>query len=200
MEGRHAISSVAKPARVWISYLKLGVRSIGTMLDVGLFVLGTGLTGLAAAVVLDGFELIDVGFELSTAGTLGSGLVIGVTGVFAFGVASEGPGGRGEEVGAHSSTELAVGRLVGTLLVGVALMIAAGRLQALTIGLPAPFAIGVSMVEATGRGGLVAVPLLGVPLTWWLGRLTGKGRRLGSLQIPILYLIWVLAAVWALNS
>jgi hypothetical protein len=37
-------------------------------------------------------------------------------------------------------------------------------------------------------------------LTWWLGRLTGKGRRLGSLQIPILYLIWVLAAVWALNS
>jgi hypothetical protein len=200
MEGRHSIPEVAKPARVWVSYLKLGALSIGTMLDVGLFVLGSGLIGLAGAVVLDGFEVIDAGFELSTAGTLGSGLVILITGVFAFGVAAEGPGGRGEALGAYSSVELAVSRLVGSLIVGIALMIAAGRLQALTLELPGPFATGVSMVEATGRAGLVAMPLVGIPFTWWLGRRPGKWRWVASVQIPILYLIWVLAAVWAINN
>src|SRR3990172_9570581 len=66
-------------------------RITGTTLDVGLLVVGTALVSLAIVVLLDGFDVLDVGLTRSTGEMLGSGLVIAVFGAFALGVAVEGP-------------------------------------------------------------------------------------------------------------
>ena len=77
-------------------YGTLAFGAFGTMLDVGLMVLGTILVGLAIALLLAGFGLVDVIPEdLSTVAMLGSSLVIAVVGMFCLGVASEGPVGKG---------------------------------------------------------------------------------------------------------
>ena len=68
------------------------------MLDVGLMVLGSLLVGLSLAVLLAGFDIVDVVQELATAPLLISALVLAVAGLFCLGVASEGPLGRGRRL------------------------------------------------------------------------------------------------------
>ena len=176
-------------------HIALALGAFGTMLDVALIVVGSALLGLAITVLLDGFELVNLAMDLSTGAMLGSGLVIGIVGGFALGVASEGPLGRGRRSLDSSETHILIARFVSALLVGGLLILGVGYLEDFAADLPEPFGISVEIIRVVGIGGLTAVPVIAVPLAW----LTRTGR-LGSAMaadgdIPIMYLVWAIAAM-----
>ena len=105
----------------------LGVHTLGTSFDVGLLVVGTALIGLAAAVLLDGFDVIEIGLTDSTGAMLGSGLVIAVFGAFALGVAVEGPIGYStRRRGSFTDIEVAIAGALSALIAGLVLFLIAG--------------------------------------------------------------------------
>jgi hypothetical protein len=168
---------------------------MGTMLDVGLVVLGSVLLGLAIAVLLDGFDLVHIGLGLSTGAMLGSGLVIGIVGAFALGVASEGPLGRGRRLVGYDEVEVLVARVVAAVVVGLLLFIAHGYLVGPAADLPLPFQVGVDGIRAVAIAGMTAVPVVGVPLAWW-ARSGYLGESIAvDADIPLLYLVWAVATM-----
>lgn len=179
-------------ARHWVA---LSWSALGTMLDVALIVIGSAHLGLAAAVLLDGFELVSVGLDLSTGAMLGSSLVIGIVGGFALGVASEGPLGRGRRTDGFDETHLLVARAVSAVLVGIGLLLVHALVADFTVELPEPFHVAVDVIRATAIAGMTAVPLVGAPLAW-LARSGGLGSAMASDgDIPVVYLVWVIATM-----
>lgn len=176
-------------------YVSLGMGTMGTMLDVALIVLGSVLLGLAAAVVLDGFDLVDAGLDLSTGAMLGSGLVIAIVGGFALGVASEGPLGRGRRVLGHDELEITVARVLAAVVVGLLVLLARSYLVDLVAELPAPFGVGVDALRAVGMASLTAVPIVAVPLAWWVrSGAFGAGLATDG-DVPVLYFVWAVATM-----
>lgn len=165
------------------------------MLDVALVVLGSLLLGLAAAVILDGFELVEIGLDLSTGAMLGSGLVIAIVGGFALGVASEGPLGRGRKSGGFDEVEIMVARVVAAVIVGLSVLWVRGFLVDLVAELPVPFRVGVDAMRAVGIAGVTAVPLLAVPLAWWVRSGAFGASVAVDGDVPILYFVWAIATM-----
>lgn len=179
-------------ARHWAA---LSWSAFGTMLDVALIVVGSALLGLAAAVLLDGFELVDVGLDLSTGAMLGSSLVIGIVGGFALGVASEGPLGRGRRTAGFNEAHLLAARIVSAVLVGLLLLVIGGSIDEFLLELPEPFQVATEVVRATAIAGLTAVPVLGATLAWW-ARSGGFGKAMAADgDIPVIYLVWAVATM-----
>lgn len=176
-------------------YASLGLGAAGTMLDVGLVVLGSVLLGLAAAVILDGFDLVLIGLGLSTGAMLGSALVIGIVGGFALGLASEGPLGRNRRLVGYPEVEVLVARVVGVLVVGALFLVIRSYLIEPVAELPVPFSIAVESIRAVAVAGLTAVPILGIPLAWvtrsgYLGEAAASDG-----DIPILYFVWAITTM-----
>ena len=177
-------------------YVGLSLAAAGTMLDVALVVLGSLLLGLAAAVFLDGFELVEIGLDLTTGAMLGSGLVIAIVGGFALGVASEGPLGRGRRRYDYSEVEILVARIVASVLVGLLIMFVRGYLVDAVAELPTPFRVGVDAMRAVGLAGVTAVPLLAVPLAWWVRSGAFGAASAADGEIPVLYFVWAVATMF----
>lgn len=176
-------------------YLRLAAGTFRTMLDIGMLTLGTGLVGLAVAVLADALDLAGIGMPLSTTSLLGSALVIGVVGAFALGIASEGGYGAPESVRRYPVLEVAIGRVVGALVLGVLLLIAAGRLESFVAGFSLPLRAAHGMLEAVARSGVFVVPFVGVPLSFGIRRAL-EGSGLGEeLELPMLYLVWTVATL-----
>lgn len=171
---------------------------MATMLDIGLLVIGSALVGLAAAVLADGLDLFDLNLGLSTAGLLGSALVLAITGAFAIGVAAEGPGGRGARPLGHTVTEVAIARLLAVLVVGIGLILLGDRLEALTSGLPTPLRRGGELIGLAGATGMIAISVVGVPLTWALARNLERFPWAGQAELPLFYVLWALAT-WVMT-
>ena len=161
--------------------LSLGVHTLGTSFDVGLLVVGTGLVGLAIAVLLDGFGVVEIGLSDSTGSMLGSGLVIAVFGAFALGVAVEGPIGYStRRRGTFSDIEVAIAGAVGALLAGLILFLVANYVRRFVEDLPMAFDFGVTIIRSAGRAGMTFGLFLGVPALWGVRELWGAqlmGRR-----------------------
>jgi hypothetical protein len=174
-------------------YFGLVAGTFRTMLDVGMLALGTGTVGLTVAVVLDAFDIVDIGLPLSTSTLLGSALVVGVVGAFALGIASEGGYGAQESVRAYPSLEVALGRLVAAVVVGVILMAAAAQLEEFVMEFSLPIRAAHEMVRATGAAGAYVVSIVGVPVSH-VARAYG-GPVGYNFQLPILYVVWAVAAV-----
>ena len=133
-------------------YAILGYGAVGTMLDVGLMVLGSLLVGFAVSVLLAGFEIVNViPEEMSSGAMLASALVLGVVGLFCLGVASEGPLGRGRRLVGFKLWEVGVGRILAVLGVGFAAFFAYDVLLGLIDDLPVPFRLR-NGGPASGRG------------------------------------------------
>lgn len=165
------------------------------MLDVGLVVIGSALLGLAIAVLLDGFELVSVGLELSTGAMLGSSLVIGIVGGFALGVASEGPLGRNRRLIGYDETHVLVARVAAAVVVGLLFLAVRNFSQDYLVQLPVPFQVAGDIIEAAATAGLTVVPLLAVPLAWWT-RLGGFGKAMAADgDIPLMYFIWAVTTM-----
>lgn len=168
---------------------------MGTMLDVALIVVGSALLGLAVAVLLDGFELVTIGLDLSTGAMLGSSLVIGIVGGFALGVASEGPLGRGRRLVGYQETHILVARLVAAVAVGLTLMVVRMLIEDFLAELPLPFGVAAEVIQAAAVAGVTAVPILAVPLAWWT-RSGGFGEAMAADgDIPIMYFVWAVATM-----
>lgn len=173
-------------------------RITGTTFDVGLLVVGTALVSLAVVVLLDGFEIFDVGLTQSTGEMLGSGLVIAVFGAFALGVAVEGPI-RALRTRTGSEVEILVIQAGSLLLVGGTLLFIGRFIEKYVDELPSTFAIANDVLVATGVAGLTATLLLGALALWLLRRLYADRPWIDLVELPVLYAVWVISTLIVFN-
>lgn len=176
-------------------YAILAYGAFGTMLDVGLMVLGSLLVGLSIAVLLAGFEIVNVVQELSTGGMLASALVLAIVGLFCLGVASEGPLGRGRKLVGFQLWEVGIGRTVAVFLVGLAALLAYGLISGVLEDLPEPLHKGADGLRAVGIAGMVAMPLIGVPLSLLVRWAPNAPTWLDKADIPVLFVVWAIATM-----
>ncbi len=176
-------------------YAILAYGAFGTMFDVGLMVIGSLLTGLSISVLLAGFDIVDVQQDLSTGAMLASALVLAVIGLFCLGVAAEGPLGRGRRLVGFSHVEVGIGRVLAVVVVGLLLLLVYSLVDGLLEGLPAPIVKGAEGVRAAGVAGLVAMPLIGVPLSI-LARWYPDGPPwLERADVPVMFVVWAIATM-----
>jgi hypothetical protein len=188
-------ASRTDPLEMVKRYAILAYGAFGTMLDVGLMVLGSLLVGLSIAVLLAGFEIVNVVQELSTGGMLASALVLAIVGLFCLGVASEGPLGRGRKLVGFQLWEVGIGRTVAVFLVGFAALLAYGLISRVLEDLPEPLHKGADGLRAVGIAGMVAMPLIGVPLSLLVRWAPNGPTWLDKAEIPVLFVVWAIATM-----
>lgn len=188
-------TSRTDPLEMVKRYSILAYGAFGTMLDVGLMVLGSLLVGLAIAVLLAGFELVNVIQELSTGGMLASALVLAIVGLFCLGVASEGPLGRGRKLIGFQLWEVGIGRTVAVFLVGLAALLTHGLISEFLQDLPEPLHKGAEGLRALGIAGMVVMPLIGVPLSLLVRWAPNGPAWLDKAEIPVLFVVWAIATM-----
>jgi hypothetical protein len=89
--------------------------------------------------------------------------------------------------------ETLVGRVVASVVIGVALLFVSTRLAGLTADLALPLRAGREMVAAAAKAGIFVVPVLGIPLAQFTKRAmmgTGRGEEL---ELPVLFVVWAVA-------
>ncbi len=180
-------------------YAILAYGAFGTMLDVGLMVLGSLLVGLSVAVLLAGFDVVDVGGDLSTGGMLISAVVLAVTGLFCLGVASEGPLGRGRRLVGFRLWEVGIGRTLAVFGVGFGALALYGLAIRFLDDLPMPLHQGIQGLRSVGVAGMTAMPLLGVPLSLLARGLPVEAERVHRADVPVMFVVWVVAAIQILT-
>lgn len=173
-------------------YMRLVAGTFRSMLDVGMLATGSALVGLAVTLILDAFDLVQVGLGLRTSGLLGSGLVVGVVGAFALGIASEGGYGAPESVRSYPLLEVMIGRMLGSLAISLLLLMAHARLEPLVADLSLPIRAAEGLLGAAGSAGAVVVTLLGVPAAFGVRRGLDRLGWGEEFELPILYVVWVL--------
>ncbi len=124
-------TSQADPLALIKRYAILAYGAFGTMFDVGLMVLGSLWVGMSIAVLLAGFEIVDVVEEMSTGGMLASALILAIVGLFCLGVAAEGPLGRGRKLVGFKLWEVGIGRTLAVFLVGFGALLLYGVISEL---------------------------------------------------------------------
>ncbi len=176
-------------------YAVLAYGAAGTMLDVGLMVLGSLLVGLSVSVVLVGFGIADVEMDLETAPLMVSALVLGVAGAFCLGVASEGPLGRGRRLVGFKLWEVGIGRALAVFLVGFAALFlyrfSAGFLE----DLPVPLLQGAEGMRAVGVAGMTAMPLVGVPVSLLIRGTPYGAEWVRRSDLPAMFVVWAVATM-----
>jgi hypothetical protein len=176
-------------------YAILAYGSFGTMLDVGLMVLGSLLVGLAISVVLAGFDLVNVIQDLSTGAMLASTLVLLVIGLFCVGVAAEGQLGRGRRLVGFKLWEIGVGRIVAVLVVGLLFLLVHALLEGPVEGLPIPITTGAEGIRAVGVAGMTVMPLIGVPASLAARLIPDAPSWVRTADLPIMFVVWVVATM-----
>ena len=176
-------------------YAVLAYGAFGTMLDVGLMVAGSVLVGLAVSVLLAGFGFVVTDIDLGTGAMMVSALVLGVTGAFFLGLAAEGPFGRGRRLVGFETWEVGIGRTVAVFAVGLAVYLLHGFLVGVLEGLPEPLLKGNQVLRAVGVAGMVAMPLIGVPLTMAMRFAPWDWPWLKRVDMPIMFVVWAVAAL-----
>jgi len=179
------------PAAVRV-YATVAHGAAGVTLDVGLMVLGSILVGLSAAVLLVGIGVVEISWELSTGGTFVSGVALALSGMLCLGIASESPLGRGGRLAGFGVWHVGIGLAACALLVGLAAMSIHRLVAGLVEGRPWPLRQGAEAIRAVGVTGMAAIPLVGVPLSVFVGGLRGGAPRV---NIPTLFAVWAVAAM-----
>lgn len=180
-------------------YAILAYGALGTMLDVGLMVLGSLLVGLSIAVLLAGFGLVDVAGGLETAPLLISAIVLGVSGLFCLGVASEGPLGRGRRLVGFKLWEVGIGRTLAVFGVGFGALLVHGLITGLLDGLPDPLHQGTEGIRSVGVAGMTVMPLIGVPLSLLARGLPVEAEWVHRSDVPVMFVVWTVAAMMILT-
>jgi hypothetical protein len=149
-----------------LAYVAIYGRQFGVVGDMYLTVVGACLVALAVVVLLDGFGFVSAGYTGSTGALLGSGFVLAVVGLFALGVASEGPM-TGSVVPAPE-LHLTTARAIGIVVVCVVGNLAADFLAEPASRISYPFELGVVALRVASRAGLVGALTFGVAGVWAL--------------------------------
>ena len=188
-------TSQADPLALVKRYAILAYGAFGTMFDVGLMVLGSLLVGLSIAVLLAGFEIVDVTQEMSTGGMLASALILAIIGLFCLGVASEGPLGRGRRLVGFKLWEVGIGRTIAVFIVGFGALLAYGAISGLLGDLPEPLHKGAEGLRAVGIAGMVVMPLIGVPLSLLINWAPNAPEWVGKSEVPSMFVVWAIATM-----
>jgi hypothetical protein len=176
-------------------YAILAYGAFGTMLDIGLMVVGSLLVGLSIAVLLAGFELVSVQQDLSTGAMLASALVLAVIGLFALGLAAEGPLGRGRRLVGFKLWEVGIGRTLAVLVVGLLALLVYGLVDGILDSVPVPIVKGAEGVRAVGIAGLTVMPLIGVPLSLLVRWYPNGPQWLERAEVPVMFVVWAVATM-----
>lgn len=176
-------------------YAVLAYGSFSTMAGIGLIVAGCILVGLAASILLAGFGFIESDLDLGTGAMMVSGLVVGVTGGFFIGLAVEGPVGRGRSLVGYETWEVGLGRIISVLLVGLIAYLLHRFLLGVLEGLPEPILQANDVIRAVGVAGMVAMPLVGVPLAMAIRFAPTQNAWLKRAETPAMFLVWAVAAL-----
>lgn len=190
--------STAKPTREGLlkRYAILAYGAFGTMADVGLMVLGSLLVGLALAVLLGGFGLVEVtAEELSTGEMLISAIVLAVVGLFCLGVASEGPLGRGRRLVGFRVWEVGIGRTIAVFVTGLIGLLIYDFIGGLLDSVPSPLYKGTEGIRAVGIAGMTVMPLLGVPLSLLARSAPDEHAWVRQADIPVMFVVWAVASM-----
>lgn len=176
-------------------YAILGYGAVGSALAVALMVLGVLLIGLSVPVFLSALGLVDLSQELNTAPALTSSLILAVAGGFCLGVASESPLGRGRRLQGFKIWEVGIGRTLAVFVIGFGLLFVYRLLSALIGDVPEPLYKGVEVFRAVGGAGMVAMPLIGVPLSLLIRAAPTKREWVTRLDHPAIFFVWVIASL-----
>ena len=176
-------------------YAILAYGALGTMFDVGLMVLGSLLVGLSIAVLLAGFDLVDLSQALSTGAMLISAVVLAVVGLFFLGVASEGPLGRGRRLVGFKLWEVGIGRVIAVFGLGFGALLLYELVLGLLEGLPRPLYQGTEGVRAVGLAGMTVMPLIGVPLSLLVRWIPVEYEWVHRADVPVMFVVWAVAAM-----
>lgn len=179
-------------------YATLGYGAAGSMVALGLLVTGTYLVGLAVPVVLAGIGLTDITHDMTTGPLIISGLILGLAGGFCIGVASESPLGRGKRLQGFKIWEVGIGRTLAVFVVGFGFLFAYRTLVAMVGDIPVPLLKGLETLRAVGGAGMVAMPLIGVPVSLLLRAAPTRHTWVRSLDEPALFAVWVIATLFPL--
>ncbi len=188
-------TSQADPLALIKRYAILAYGAFGTMFDVGLMVLGSLLVGMSIAVLLAGFEIVDVVQEMSTGGMLASALILAIIGLFCLGVAAEGPLGRGRKLVGFKLWEVGIGRTLAAFLVGFGALLLYGVISGLLEDLPEPLHKGAEGLRAVGIAGMVVMPLVGVPLSLLINWAPNAPDWVRKAEVPSMFVVWAIATM-----
>ncbi|MGF1616419.1 MAG: hypothetical protein ACFCU2_01225 [Acidimicrobiia bacterium] len=173
----------------------LAYGAMGNMFDVGLVVLGTLFLGLGVTVLLSGFDVVGSIADMSTPAMLGSSIILIVVGMFALGVASEGPLGRGRRLVGFNIWEVGIGRAISAFFVGLVMLMVHRLTAGIVDDLPAVFLRGAEGLHAVSVAGMVAVPLVGVPVSLLIRNLDDGYDWLKRYEIHSVFVIWLIATL-----
>ena len=173
-----------------LDYARLFGRQLGLVADMYLAVVGASLVALGLVVLLAAFDVVDVALSGSVGGLLGSGLVIVVVGLFAFGVSSEGPISRAALD--WPELPLAIARALAIVAVAVVGLLGAGFLEGPAGSIGYVFELAVLSLRVVSRAALLFALPLGVGGAW-LVRWRWPGSRIGWDRL-------VLLGVWIFGS
>lgn len=190
-----ATSNTESPMEVVKRYGVLAYGAIGTMFDTGMVVLGTLLVGLGVTVLLSGFGLVGTIDEMSTPALLGSSLILVIIGLFALGVAAEGPLGRGRRLSGFNIWEIGIGRAIASFGVGFGLLLVYRFILGFIDDLPTVFSRGLDGVHSVAVSGMVAVPLIGVPLSLFIRSLPDEYEWARRYEIQAVFVVWLVTTL-----
>lgn len=173
----------------------LAYGAMGNMFDVGLVVLGTLFVGLGLTVLLSGFDVVGSIADMSTPAMLGSSIILIVVGMFALGVASEGPLGRGRRLVGFNVWEIGIGRAISAFLVGLVMLMIHQLTAGIVADLPVVFLRGADGLRAVSVAGMVAVPLAGVPLSLLIRNLDDGYEWLKRYEVQSVFVVWLIATL-----
>jgi hypothetical protein len=176
-------------------YGTLAYGALGNMFDVGLVVLGTLFVGLGVTVLLAGFDVVGSIADMSTPALLGSSLILVVIGMFALGIASEGPLGRGRRLVGFNIWEVGIGRALAASLVGFGMLVVYRLVSGFVTELPPVFLRAAEGLNAVSVAGMVAVPLVGVPLSLLIRNLDSSYDWLKQYEVQSVFLVWLVATL-----
>lgn len=189
--------------RAWFDTLKyyatLAYGAVGTVAATGLVVAGTLLVGLAIPILLAGLGLIDIEPEATTGPLVISGLILGLAGGFCLGVASESPLGRGRRLHGFKIWEVGIGRTLAVAATGLVFLFVYRLIFRWVGEVPVPLMKGIEAIRAVGAAAVLAMPLIGVPVSLLLRAAPTPRTWVNRLEEPALYAIWVMAAILALT-
>lgn len=178
------------PMTMALEIARVGFRQLAVMADMYLTVLGTAIVSLSIVVLLDGFDIIQLGLTNTTGGMLATGLVIAVVGLFMLGIAAEGPL-RAEPIDSPE-INLVIARGAALLLVCIGGFWAASALVAVANTLEGPFEYIVSITRAVAIAGVFVVTPFAIPASWALRKFVPQTSS-GWDRLMILA-VWFLAA------
>ncbi len=170
----------------------LAYGAMGNMFDVAMVVVGTLFVGLGVSVLLAGFDVVGALDDMSTPAMLGSSIILIVVGMFALGVASEGPLGRGRRLVGFNIWEVGIGRAISAFCVGLVLLLIHQLTAGIVEDLPAVFLRAAEGLRAVAVAGMVAVPLAGVPLSLLIRNLDDGYDWLKRYEVHSVFVVWLI--------